>query len=68
MYHIVGDLNFNLVDHGNCKKVQDFLDGMIPTINTTTRLIRNAVTLIYNNLTTSFVDRTFKSGIFKSDM
>ena len=37
-FHIVGDFNFNVLDHDNCKKVKSFLNllnqnSMIPAIN-----------------------------------
>ena len=41
---------------------------MIPTINKSTRVRRKSATAVEHILTNTFVGRTFKSGIFKSDM
>ena len=73
IYYTPGDFNFNLLDHENCKKVQDFFyllyqNNMIPTINKPTRVTRKTVTAIDSFLTNKFVDRTFTSGIFKCDV
>lgn len=73
MYHIAGGFNFNILDHENCKKVQDFFNklyqnGMIPTINNPARVTRKEITTTDHFLTKTFLDRTFKSGIFISDV
>ena len=73
MYHIVDDCCLNLLDHENCKKVQGFLNlvhqnGMIPTKKKQTRVTRKTATSIDHILTNTFMDRTFKSGLFKSDV
>ena len=41
---------------------------MIPTINKPTRVTRKTATAIDNILTNCFIDRTFKTAIFKSDI
>ena len=40
---------------------------MIPTINKPTRVTRTTATAIDHILTNSFIDRNFKTTIFKSD-
>ena len=71
MHHIAG--GFNIFDHENCKKVQDFFNelyqnGIIPTINNPARVTRKEITAIDHFLTKTFLDRTFKSSIFISDV
>ena len=71
--HIAGDFNLNLLDHDSNKKVHDFLNiiyrnSMIPTINKPTRVTRTTATAIDHILTNCFIDRTFKTAIFKSDI
>ena len=71
--HIAGDFNLNLLDHDSNKKVHDFLNiiyrnSMIPTINKPTRVTRKTATGIDHILTNCFIDRTFKTAIFKSDI
>ena len=71
--HIAGDFNLNLLDHNTNREVRNFLsliyqNGMIPTINKSTRVTRKTATAIDHILTNSFVDRVFKTGIFKSDI
>ena len=71
--HIAGNFNLNLLDHESNKKVHDFFNtiyrnGMIPTINKPTRVTRTTATAIDHVLTNSFIDRNFKSEIFKSDI
>ena len=44
-FHIAGDFNLNVLDHDNCKKVQNFLNllyqnNMIPIINKPTRVTK----------------------------
>ena len=41
---------------------------MIPTINKPTRVTRTTATAIDHILTNSFIDRNFKTAIFKSDI
>ena len=41
---------------------------MIPTINKPTRVTRKTATAIDHILTNCFIDRTFKTSIFKSDI
>ena len=70
--HIAGDLNLNLPDHESNKKVPDFFNiiyrnGMTPTINKPTRVTRTTATAIDYILTNSFIDRNFKTAIFKRD-
>ena len=50
--------------------MQDFLNlecqnGMIPTLNKPTRVIRKTATTLDHILWNTFVDRTFKSSILK---
>ena len=71
--HLAGDFNLNLLDHESNKKVHDFFNiiyrnSMIPTINKPTRVTRKTATAIDHILTNCFVDRTFKTAIFKSDI
>ena len=71
--HIAGDFNLNLLDHDSNKKVQDFLNiiyrnSMIPIINKPTRVTRKTATAIDHILTNCFIDKFFKTAIFKSDI
>ena len=71
--HIAGDFNLNLLDHDSNKKVHDFFNiiyrnSMIPTINKPTRVTRTTATAIDHILTNCFIDRIFKTAIFKSDI
>ena len=64
------DFNLNLLDHESNKKVHNFFNiiyrnGMIPTINQPTRVTRATATAIDHILTNSFVDKNFKTPIFK---
>ena len=45
-----------------------YRNGMIPTINKPTRITRTTATAIDHILTNSFIDRNFKTAIFKSDV
>ena len=71
--HIAGDFNLNLLDHESNKKVHDFFNsiyrnGLIPTINKPTRVTRTTATATDHILHNSFIDRNFKTAIFKSDV
>ena len=71
--HIAGDFDLNLLDHESNKKVDDFWhviyrNGMIPTINKSTRVTRTRTTAIDHICTNSFIDRNFKTAFFKSDI
>ena len=71
--HIAGDFNLNLLDHDKNKKVRDFVNviyqnGMIPTINKPTRVIKKTATAIDHIITNSFVENTLKTAIIKSDV
>ena len=71
--YIPGDFNLNLLDHESNKKVHDFLNiiyrnDMIPTINKPTRVTRTKATAIDHILSNSFIDRNFKTTIFKCDI
>ena len=71
--HIAGDFNLNLLDHNTNRVVHNFLiliyqNGVIPTINKPTRVTRKTATAIDHILTNSFVDRVFKTVIFKSNI
>ena len=73
VHRIAGDFNLNLLNHENSRKVQGFLNliyqnGMIPTRNKPTRVIRKTATAINHILTNSFIDTTIKVGIIKSDV
>ena len=68
-----GDFHLNLLDHESNKKVHDILNiiyrnDMTPTINNPTRVTRTMATAIDHILTNSFIDRNFKTAIFKSDI
>ena len=68
VHHIVGDFNLNLLDHENSRKAQNFLNmicqnGMIPTINKPTPVLRKTATAIDQILTNSFIGTTIKTGI-----
>ena len=67
------DFNLNVLDHDNCKKVQNFLDllfqnNIIPIINKPTRVTKKTATAIDHIITNCFVDTNFKTAIFKSDI
>ena len=71
--HIAGDFNRNLLDHESNKKALDLLNiiyrnGMIPTINKPARVTKTMASVIDHILTNSFIDRNFKTAIFKSDV
>ena len=71
--HIAGDFNSNLLDHESNKKALDLLNiiyrnGMIPTINKPARVTKTMASVIDHILTNSFIDRNFKTAIFKSDV
>ena len=71
--HIAGGFNLNLLDHGNNKKVQTYLNliyqsGLIPTINKPTRVTRKTATIIDHILANSFLDTNFQTMIFKADI
>ena len=69
--HIAVDFNLNVLDHDNCKKVQNFLDllfqnNIIPIINKPTRVTKKTATAIDHIITNCFVDTNFKTSIYKS--
>ena len=71
--HIVlaGDFNLNVLNFGNNKKVQNFINlmlryGMKPTINKPTRVTANTVTAIDHIKTNVIMDTVFKTKILKS--
>ena len=71
-FHIAGDFNLNVLDHDNCKKVQNFLNllyknNMIPIMNKPTRVTRKTAAAI-DHITNCFVDTNSKTSIFKSDI
>ena len=71
--HIAVDFNLNVLDHDNCKKVQNFLDllfqnNIIPIINKPTRVTKKTATAIDHIITTCFADTNFKTAIYKSDI
>ena len=66
-------LGLELLDHDSNKKVHDFLNiiyrnSMILTINKPTRVTRKTATAIDHILKNCFIDRTFKTAIFRSDI
>ena len=70
---IAGDFNLNLLDHEPNEKVHDFSNiiyrnGMIPTVNKPSRATRTTATAIDHILTDSFIERNFKTTVFKSDI
>ena len=72
-HHIAGDFNLNLSDNENSGKVHDFLNliyqnGMMPTINKPTRVMRTTAVAIDHILPNSFIDIPIKTGIIKSDV
>ena len=71
--HIAVDFNLNVLDHDNCKKVQNFLDllfqnNIIPIINKPTRVTKKTATVLDHIITTCFADTNFKTAIYKSDI
>ena len=73
MFHIAGDLTLNVLDHDNCKKMENFLNllyqnNMIPIINKSTRVTRKTATAINYIIINCFNDTNFKTAIFKSDI
>ena len=71
--HIAGDFNSNLLDHESNKKALDLLNiiyrkGMIQTKNKPARVTKTMASVIDHILTNSFIDRNFKTAIFKSDV
>ena len=72
-YHIAGDFNLNLLDHGKNKKFRDFLNfiyqnGRLSTINKPIRVTKKTATGIDHIITKSFVENTFKTAINKADV
>ena len=72
-FHIAGDFNLNILDDDKCSKVNNFYNllyknGMIPTVNKLTRVTRKVATAIYHILTNQFVNVSFKTAIFKTDI
>ena len=72
-FYIARDFNLNVLDHDNCKKVQNFLNllyqnNMIPIINKPTRVTKKTAAAIECIITNCFVDTNFKTAIFKSDI
>ena len=69
--HIAGHFNLNLLDHESKKKMHNHLNiiyrnDMIPTKNKPIRVTRTTTTAIDHILTNSFLDRNFKTAVFKS--
>ena len=73
MHLTPGDFNLNLIDYENCKKSTRFFKSSISkwydsrAINKPATITRKITTAIDHILTSTFVDRTFKSGIYKTD-
>ena len=73
-FHIAEDFDLNVLDHDNCKKVENFLNllyqnNMIPIINKTKKAVtKKTATTIDHIITSCFVDTNFKPAIFKSDI
>ena len=69
-FHIAGDFKLNVLDHDNCRKVQNFINllyqnNTIPIINEPTRVTATVTDHIIKNC---FVDINFKTASFKSDI
>ena len=67
---MAGDFKLNVLDHDNCRKVQNFLNllyqnNMIPIINKPTRVTATVTDQIIKDY---FVDINFKTASFKSDI
>ena len=72
-FHLARDFNVNVLDHDNCKKVQNFLNllyqnNIIPIINKSTSVTKKTATAIDHIITNCFIDTNFKTAIFKSDI
>ena len=70
---IAGDVNMNLLDFEQNKKVQTFLHivfghSMMPAINKPTRVTKNIATAIDHIFINSVSITKFKTGIMKSDI
>ena len=72
-FHIARDFNLNVLDHDNCKKVQNFRNllyqnNMIPIINKPTKITKKTAIAIDHIITNCFADRYFKTATYKSDI
>ena len=72
-FYFACDLNVNVLDHDKCGKVDSFLDllyknGLILTINKSTRVTIKTAISIDHILTNNFTDVHFKTTIFKTDI
>ena len=70
---MTGDLNINLLDYENNKKVQSFVNlmfhcGMVPAINKPTRVMRYTATAIDHIFTNSIINTETKSDTIKTDI
>ena len=73
LFFLAGDFNINLLDFETNKKVQSFVNlmfqfSMIPTINKSTRAIKQTATAIDNITTNCIMNSGFKSAIVKMDL
>ena len=72
-FHIGGDFNLNVLDHDNCKNVQNFLNllyqnNMTPIINKLTKVTKKTAAATDHIIRNCLVDTNFKTEIFKSDI
>ena len=65
---LAGDFKINVLDYENNKKVQNFVNLMIPAINKPTRVTSYTATAIDNIITNSILDKDFKSAIIKTNL
>ena len=66
---LVGDFKINVLDYENNKKVQNFVNLMIPTINKPTRVTSYTATAIDNIITNSIIKSAIiKSAIIKTNL
>ena len=68
---MAGDVNMNLLDFEQNKKIQNFLNimfghGMMPVINKPTRVTKNTARAIDHIFINSVITTKFKTGIIKS--
>ena len=67
--HIVGDLNLNVLDYDNNKKVKTFFNlmfqhNLIPIINKPTRITKRNATAIDHVITNSYLSSNIETGIY----
>ena len=67
------EFNLNVLDHVNCKKLQNFLNlwyqnHLISVINKPTRVTKKTATAIDHIITNCFADANLNTAIYKSDI